>query len=905
MYVDGQGRRGAGMAAAALMTLLCLVYRPAAALPSQINVLGLFDSGSPGDIQAFENAIDEINNSYDCLHGSKLNGIKIIIYPGDSFKAAKEVCYNLETMGAAAVVGPQVSLTTSRHIQSLCHSLQVPHLEGRWSYPVPSSWTREKFTANFYPTPPDLNQAYIALIKEWNAKAIAVIYEDNDGLIRLQEALTDLREPKVHLAQLPNDPNRDYRPFLKMIKMTMRIRHLVIDCRAELIRTIMDQANQIGLVSEYFSFMFTSLDLHTVDFTPYQIQQGRVNITGFRLLREGWRQSSDSCAQGQDWRTNMNQLTTTSMLMYDALHSFARALRTSEREGPISVPTLSCDTERGWGTNGSQIIRLMLQTPMMGRSGLIRLSEFGRRDDFELDVLELGAAGLEVVGSWSRAGGVNYTRTWGQKTEEIATSMSGRTFRVVVGLANPYVMEDNTTESGFSGFCIDLMGEIAKKKKFKVEYHVSPNNQYGTFSEKEGPSGMMKELMENAADMAIADLSITLDREKGVDFSMPWMNLGISILYRKPVKAPPQLFSFMGPLSTEVWIYMGTAYLGVSVLLFILARLAPEEWDNPNPCIEDPDVLENQFTMLNSLWFTIGSLMQQGSEIAPKAVSTRMVAAWWWVFTLIMISSYTANLAAFLTAGRMETPIKSAEDLAKQTTIKYGAKKTGSTKYFFRDSSKELYRRMYNFMESARPTVYVDSSDAGVERVIKSKGLYAYLMESSGIEYVLERNCELTQVGGLLDHKSYGIALQPGSPYTTVINSAILEIQEEGRLLELKNRWWKANTPCPDDNKVNANELGIDNVGGVFVVLLGGMCVAVLIAFSEFIWKSRKLAHAEHTSLMNEMAKELKFAFSCKGSSKPVSKPEPLRPSQSATYLSNGPGNWNADVTFEPYQRKP
>ena len=43
-----------------------------------------------------------------------------------------------------------------------------------------------------------------------------------------------------------------------MIKKTL-IRHLVIDCRVELIRVIMDQANQIGLVSEYFSFMFTSL----------------------------------------------------------------------------------------------------------------------------------------------------------------------------------------------------------------------------------------------------------------------------------------------------------------------------------------------------------------------------------------------------------------------------------------------------------------------------------------------------------------------------------------------------------------------------------------------------------------------------------------------------------------------
>ena len=35
----------------------------------------------------------------------------------------------------------------------------------------------------------------------------------------------------------------------------------------------------------------------------------------------------------------------------------------------------------------------------------------------------------------------------------------------------------------------------------------------------------------------------------------------------------------------------------------------------------------------------------------------------WWFFTLIMISSYTANLAAFLTVERMESPIESAEDL--------------------------------------------------------------------------------------------------------------------------------------------------------------------------------------------------------------------------------------------------
>lgn len=67
-----------------------------------------------------------------------------------------------------------------------------------------------------------------------------------------------------------------------------------------------------------------------------------------------------------------------------------------------------------------------------------------------------------------------------------------------------------------------------------------------------------------------------------------------------------------------------------------------------------------------------------------RAVSTRMVAGMWWFFTLIMISSYTANLAAFLTVSKMDESIESAEDLAKQTKIKYGAVLGGSTAGFFK-----------------------------------------------------------------------------------------------------------------------------------------------------------------------------------------------------------------------------
>ena len=60
-----------------------------------------------------------------------------------------------------------------------------------------------------------------------------------------------------------------------------------------------------------------------------------------------------------------------------------------------------------------------------------------------------------------------------------------------------------------------------------------------------------------------------------------------------------------------------------------------------------------------------------------------MVAGMWWFFTLIMIASYTANLAAFLTLNRMEDTIGSAEDLAKQHKVKYGTMESGSTRKFF------------------------------------------------------------------------------------------------------------------------------------------------------------------------------------------------------------------------------
>merc|ERR1719264_1484339 len=224
------------------------------------------------------------------------------------------------------------------------------------------------------------------------------------------------------------------------------------------------------------------------------------------------------------------------------------------------------------------------------------------------------------------------------------------------------------------------------------------------------------------ADLAVIDMSITSIRQTAVDFTMPYMNTGVGILYKKKPPPPQNLFSFLMPLSLDVWIYMTTAYLGVSITMFLLARLTPFE-------------LENELTLHNCFWHNWGSLMQQGSDIAPKAISTRMVAGMWWFFTLIMISSYTANLAAFLTSSKMASPVNSADDLAKQTKIKYGTYSGGSTFAFFAKSKIPTYAKLNAFMESAKPSVYTGGNTEGIDRVMKEDGMYAFFMEAAALEY--------------------------------------------------------------------------------------------------------------------------------------------------------------------------
>lgn len=202
----------------------------------------------------------------------------------------------------------------------------------------------------------------------------------------------------------------------------------------------------------------------------------------------------------------------------------------------------------------------------------------GLRKDFDLDIISLKEEGTEKIGVWNSYSGLNMTDSNKDRSTNITDSLANRTLIVTTILEDPYVMYKKSDKplygnDRFEGYCLDLLKELSNILGFIYEVKLVSDGKYGAQNDKGEWNGMVKELIDHKADLAVAPLTITYVREKVIDFSKPFMTLGISILYRKPNGTNPGVFSFLNPLSPDIWMYVLLACLGVSCVLFVIARI--------------------------------------------------------------------------------------------------------------------------------------------------------------------------------------------------------------------------------------------------------------------------------------------------------------------------------------------
>ena len=103
-------------------------------------------------------------------------------------------------------------------------------------------------------------------------------------------------------------------------------------------------------------------------------------------------------------------------------------------------------------------------------------------------------------------------------------------------LRKPEPGKNFTGNDRYMGYCVDLTKKIAEMLNFEYEIRPVKDKKFGKQDSEGRWDGMVGELVRNEADAAVAPLTISTQRERAVEFSMPFMNIGISIMISKPKK---------------------------------------------------------------------------------------------------------------------------------------------------------------------------------------------------------------------------------------------------------------------------------------------------------------------------------------------------------------------------------
>ncbi|XP_061010180.1 glutamate receptor ionotropic, NMDA 1 isoform X1 [Dama dama] len=429
------------------------------------------------------------------------------------------------------------------------------------------------------------------------------------------------------------------------------------------------------------------------------------------------------------------------------------------------------------------------------------------------------------------------------------------------------------------GFCIDLLIKLARTMNFTYEVHLVADGKFGTQervnnSNKKEWNGMMGELLSGQADMIVAPLTINNERAQYIEFSKPFKYQGLTILVKKEIPRST-LDSFMQPFQSTLWLLVGLSVHVVAVMLYLLDRFSPFGRFKVNSEEEEEDAL----TLSSAMWFSWGVLLNSGiGEGAPRSFSARILGMVWAGFAMIIVASYTANLAAFLVLDRPEERITGINDprVRLGPAGGWGGRRSGppplgvgpgsshepgsltpqlrnpSDKFIYatvKQSSVDIYFRrqvelstMYRHMEKHN---YESAAEA--IQAVRDNKLHAFIWDSAVLEFEASQKCDLVTTGELFFRSGFGIGMRKDSPWKQNVSLSILKSHENGFMEDLDKTWVRYQE-C--DSRSNAPAtLTFENMAGVFMLVAGGIVAGIFLIFIEIAYKRHKDARRKQMQL--------------------------------------------------------
>ena len=331
-----------------------------------------------------------------------------------------------------------------------------------------------------------------------------------------------------------------------------------------------------------------------------------------------------------------------------------------------------------------------------------------------------------------------------------AVAPSGPSLRVLTIERQPFAMMQKGRLVGFSP---ELWQEVAKE--LGVAYKFEVMTSFG---------GMLQRVAEAKADAAIANITITSERETALDFSQPMFDAGIQVM----VHFDGGTTGLVGALFN--WEMLGLLVLA-GLLLFVVANLMWWFERRDQPYFQYP----YGEGMWRSFWWALNVMVNGGfEERVPQTRKGRVFAVFLVIASLFLVSAFVAKITAALTVGELKSQIQSYRDLFHRRV----GTTEGSTSAAFLERHNVPYRRF-----ASMPALLRAIENSELDAVVHDAPVLAYYTNTTG-------KGRMRLVGSVLRPEKYGIALPSGSAHREGINRALLRIREDGRYEDLYRKWF-------------------------------------------------------------------------------------------------------------------
>uniref|UniRef100_A0A8C3BLG7 Glutamate receptor n=1 Tax=Cairina moschata TaxID=8855 RepID=A0A8C3BLG7_CAIMO len=455
------------------------------------------------------------------------------------------------------------------------------------------------------------------------------------------------------------------------------------------------------------------------------------------------------------------------------------------------------------------------------------------------------------------------------------------------------------------GYCIDLLEKLAEDVPFDFELYIVGDGKYGAW--KNGRwTGLVGDLLSGTAHMAVTSFSINSARSKVIDFTSPFFSTSLGILVRTKDTASP-IGAFMWPLHWTMWV-------GIFVALHMTALfLTLYEWKSPYGMTPHGRNRMKIFSYSSALNLCYAILFGRTvSSKTPKCCTGRFLMNLWAIFCLLVLSSYTANLAAVMVGEKTFEELSGIHDPKlhhPSQGFRFGTVWESSAEEYIKKSFPEMheYMRRYN----------VPTTPAGVTMLkTEPPKLNAFIMDKSLLDYEvsIDSDCKLLTVGKPFAIEGYGIGLPQNSPLTSNLSEFISRYKSAGFIDLLHDKWYKM-VPC--GKRVFAVtetlQMGIYHFSGLFVLLCIGLSGSLLTSLGEHVFyrlvlprikrkkkfnywlhTSQKIHRALNTGVEEQKGQKLSLEESPGAAAGPPCSPhlDPSPPSRCAPEQSPGVQPW-------------